>query len=175
MTGGGKMDKKLPSVRKHSIIAVSLFVIDAFILNQGVLSAGILFVSLVLSIIMSTMMIFKKERDVLKKRVLIAGIYAFMALMALGSNNLNNRIAMKHAGLIIAACENYKDKQGAYPARLSDLVPEYLEKVPLAKYTLAGDFKYLAREYNHDLMFVQFPPFGRPIYHFEARKWGYLD
>jgi len=170
------MDKKLPSIRKHSIIAVSLFVVDAFIMNQGVISALILGASLILLIIMLVMLIFKKERDLLKRRVVIAGIYVIMALMVQGSNALNNRIAMNRAGMIITACENYKNMHGAYPAKLSDLVPEFLNKVPAAKYTLiVSDFRYSAGEDGHDLMFVQFPPFGRPIYHFETKKWGYLD
>ncbi|MEK6742604.1 MAG: hypothetical protein AABZ15_03290 [Nitrospirota bacterium] len=170
------MDKKLPGIRKHSIIALSLFVLDAFILNQGVLSAGILFVALVSLAVMGAMMIFKKEREFLKRRTIIAVIYAVMALMVQGSNDLNNRVAMKHAGMIITACENYKNKHGAYPAKLSDLVPEFLNNVPPAKYTFAsGNFRYSASDTKHDLMFVRFPPFGRPIYHFETKKWGYLD
>jgi len=170
------MGKKLPSIKKHSIIAVSLFVVDAFILNQGIFSALILGVSLILLMIMLVMLIFNKERDLLKRRAVIAVIYVIMALMVQGSNALNNRIAMKRAGMIITACENYKGEHGAYPSKLSDLVPEFLNKIPAAKYTLIrSDFRYSAREDKHDLMFVRLPPFGRPIYHFEAKKWGYLD
>jgi len=55
-------------------------------------------------------------------------------------------------------------------------VPEFLNEIPAAKYTLIrSDFRYSARGDKHDLMFVRLPPFGRPIYHFEAKKWGYLD
>ena len=112
------MDKKTPSITKHSIIAVSLFVVDAFILNQGIFSALIVGVSLISLMIMLVMLIFKKERDLLKRRVVIAVIYVIMALMVQGSNDLNNRIAMKRAGMIITACENYKGKHGAYPSKI---------------------------------------------------------
>lgn len=122
---------------------------------------------------MLVIVIFKKERDSLKKKIFIAGIYAVMAVLVLVSNNLNNSIAMKRAGMIITACENYKNKHGNYPSKLEDLVPEFLNKIPTAKYALlSSNFRYSAGRY---LMYVSLPPFGRPTYSFESKKWGYLD
>lgn len=60
--------------------------------------------------------------------------------------------------------------------RLEDLVPEFLPKVPLAKYTVSqNEFQYFSSEGSHHLSYMAIPPFGRRIYEFETGKWRFLD
>jgi len=43
---------------------------------------------------------------------------------------LNNWIARQNAEIIIDACNQYKNKDGIFPERLEDLVPNYIKKIP---------------------------------------------
>lgn len=178
--GSDPKTKKMPSIRKHAIIAASLFVIDAFVFNQGVISILVYYVSFVCLFVFTVMFLLKKSREVMKIRILIAVIYIVAAFMVQQANSMNQELAMKRAKMVIAACEDYKNKHGAYPAQLTDLVPEFLQEVPATKIVIPTGisntaFRYSTRDGRHDLMYVHFPPFGRPIYHFETKKWGYLD
>ena len=38
--------------------------------------------------------------------------------------------------MLIAACEKYKDNKIEYPKKLYDLVPNFIDEIPLAKYTI---------------------------------------
>jgi hypothetical protein len=60
---------------------------------------------------------------------------------------------------------------------LDDLVPAFVERIPLAKYTLGpyNKFHYIPYEPAPSLMYVSLPPFGRPIYSFARDRWNYLD
>ena len=95
----------------------------------------------------------------------------------LGITAIQSKIADTNAKRIINACEEFHDANGRYPHTLDELVPRYLGSIPRAKYCLMfGDFWY----FNYPgsscmLMWVKVPPFGRNIYHFEDRRWGYLD
>jgi len=170
------MDPRFTNIRKHSLFAALLFFLDAYVMNQGMFSLLVFAISLFAAAIMLVMLIFKKEKELLRKRIIVAGIYAIAAVLVFVANGQNNRIAKKRATVVIAACEDYKVKRGAYPAKLSDLVPEFLREVPSAKVSLMyNDFKYYAQDGNHDLLFIALPPFGRPVYHLEQKKWTYLD
>ena len=164
----------MPNVMKSIVVAVSLFIIDAFVLNQGIIALVILFIVLPF---MAVMTIKKREVSVeLKKRLIIMGIYAAMVVLVFASNYLNNVIAKNRAEVIIKACEQYKLKNGFYPPVLSVLVPEFLEEIPNAKYTLSSDkFRYIASTDHHSLMFAAIPPFGRSYYVLEEKKWGFMD
>ena len=76
---------------------------------------------------------------------------------------------------VIEACRLYEAKHGKLPDRLADLVPEQLESVPRAKYTLVfGEFTYWASG-THTLLYVALPPSGRRLYHFEEDRWSTMD
>lgn len=96
--------------------------------------------------------------------------------LALGNATLQSKIARANAQRIITASERYHAANGRYPGKLVDLVPQYLASVPRAKYALMfGDFWYVSAPNSHAIMWVALPPFGRPIYTFEDRRWSYLD
>ena len=62
-------------------------------------------------------------------------------------------------------------------ASLNDLVPEFVDRVPLAKYTLAfNEFHYyFTSKRGTHLFYVAMPPFGRRVYSFVRDQWTYLD
>jgi hypothetical protein len=99
-----------------------------------------------------------------------------MAFLVFGSNHINNRIARNRAEALIASIEQYKNDKGAYPDNLEALVPEYIDSVPLAKYTFMWNrFQYFVTNGEASLWYVAFPPYGRPTYFFSSREWGYYD
>jgi hypothetical protein len=97
-------------------------------------------------------------------------------LLAFGNYSAQRTIAMGNAERVIEACERYREAHGAYPERLSELVPRYLNSVPRAKYCCSwGEFRYFEGPPAHMLLWYEIPPFGRRIYNFERGAWRYLD
>ena len=146
---------------------------DAFVLNQGAISAIVglwmLFVSLPLILLVKG----SKERG---RRLARIAIFLGAVLLVFGLNWANNQIAKRRFETLITAIKAFKQEHQRYPAKLDELVPEFLDHVPLAKYTLAfPSFWYIALPDYHSLFYVEFPPFGRPSYTFEKDKRWYLD
>jgi hypothetical protein len=100
-------------------------------------------------------------------------------ILVVANYNVQGKIAMANAGRIIQACEEYRKNNGAYPERLDDLIPRYLNSVPRAKYCLqSSDFRYFVSPeppQNPILHWYQVPPFGRKVYDFETGEWHYVD
>ena len=93
-----------------------------------------------------------------------------------GTFFLNEHIGNTNSKLIIKAVKNYKTTQGVYPDRLEDLVPTFLSKVPRSSFRLSSNkYIYLANNDFHQLIWVKVPPFGRYVYHFETKKWSFVD
>jgi len=159
---------------KTIIIAFSLFIVDAFILNQGGIA---LFILIIVLPFMAVRTIKKRKDSIeLKKRLIAMGIYAVMIVLVFASNHLNNVIAKIRAEAIIEACEKYMVKNSVYPSELSLLVPNFLKEIPNAKYIfISNQFKYIASNDRHSLMFISMPPFGRYYYIMEEKKWKYID
>ena len=167
------MNRKIDPVALALIIAGGLFILDAFVFNQGIIALVTIPVIIIMLLIT---LIFKKYRAKYKKRLVVIGIYLVMSVMIIASIRVNNKIAENRGEMLIEHCENYKAKYGSYPGALSDLVPEYIEKIPRAKYALQyNDFKYTANQNKHLLMYVAFPPHGRVYYCFEEGEWEQMD
>ena len=100
-------------------------------------------------------------------------------LLVVANSSVQTTIATDNAARVIQACERYREANGAYPERLSDLVPGYLSSVPMAKYCcFLGEFQYFGPpdgQQSHLLVWCQVPPFGRRVYNFERGTWRYLD
>jgi len=150
-------------------VAICLF--DVTVMGQGVLAVLATLVLLAVAIVRG---IRRHNRPaLLALRVAIA---LSLAPAALGAIALNNLHARHQAERIIAACEAFARDRGTFPESLEELVPRYLRSIPLAKYALAfGRFRYDSLDGRHSLMWVAIPPFGRPYYVLEERRWGYLD
>ena len=83
-------------------------------------------------------------------------------------------VAEANARRIIAACEAYHAANGLFPEKLDELVPQYLESVPLAKYCL-GSNRFYYYSATPLLWWQVVPPYYRKIYNFQTRSWSYLD
>ena len=103
-------------------------------------------------------------------------IYSLMIISVFGANYLNNKIARSRATQIITAVEKFKAVNNKYPIKLSELAPDYIKAIPRAKYTLySNEFSYYNLEDDPFIYYVEVPPFGRTTYHFNQKKWGYID
>lgn len=161
-------------MRRTLTIAIILFLIDAFVFNQGIIALITLIIALPIMIIKA--LIRWKDKPLLKKRLTVCGIYFLMSFLIFLSNAINNKIARGRAERLIAACETYKGKNNVYPKKLSDLVPDFINEVPFAKYTFYSNrFFYISAKNSHLLFYMAMPPFGRPTYSFEKREWKYID
>jgi hypothetical protein len=166
--------RKPLSIARASLYATGLFVLDALIFNQFVLA--FVTISVVLPVILFRAIRARKDREVLKIRLITAGIFSLMVVCILTANNLNNQLARNRTLYLAAACEKFKSERGSYPEKLSDLVPAYIPEIHSAKVTLIySGFMYIAREDRHAILFVAIPPFGRVTYTLENKSWGMID
>jgi len=96
--------------------------------------------------------------------------------LVLATSAVQIKIAEANAPQIIAACEAFHAANGRFPETLDELVPRYVPSVPRAKYCLVyGEFFYCNIDDSPILVWHVIPPFGRRIYSFQARRWGYID
>lgn len=174
---GKSTQQKFVSIYKHIIIALLLFFCTSIFIE----SLGLTFFSCLFAIIWC---LTRRERNgyTVKIKLFTIGIYVMMLVMTFGMKNINNRVAYKNAKTIIEACEQYKSKNGVYPDRLNDLVPDYLRNIPTARYTGTGGWRYFHysnKESNEAgyylLSFTYESPFGRHIYRSSDKKWRTLD
>jgi hypothetical protein len=104
-------------------------------------------------------------------------------LVVFANSYMQDEIAMAGAARIIQACERYREDNGDYPAKLSDIVPRYLDSIPTAKYCCSQhEFWYFGHPATSEkssppptLSWVQVPPFGRKVYNFVSGQWRYVD
>lgn len=173
--GAKQNEQRKPlSIAKAILYATGLFVADALIFNQFVIV--LVTICVVIPVILFKAFRARKDREVLKIRLITAGIFSLMVVCIITANNLNNQLARKRTLYLAAACEKFKSEQGSYPEKLSDLVPVYIPEIPSAKVTLIySGFMYIAREDWHAIVFVAIPPFGRVTYTLENKSWGMID
>jgi len=151
-----------------------IFIIDALFLNQGVIAMITLIVVFIFWLPLAIILIFKKQPS--RIPLIKSFIYGFMAVSVLGANTLNNKLAQNRAEALIVAIEQYHQDNAKYPDKLENLVPQYIPKVPIAKYVLSfNKFWYSNHNEYPDLYYVDLPPFGRPTYNFNHKKWIYID
>ena len=103
-------------------------------------------------------------------------MYAVLCVVALSLTIASEKLARHRANRIILAVERYRAEQGRYPDRLDDLVPRYLAAIPLANYSLLGDFYYHQDTRHGDasvwLRYLTLPPFDGPMYRFDRGRWS---
>ena len=161
-------------MRRTIIIAIILFGLDAFVLNQGIIALITLVIVLPIKIIKALMS--RKNEFFFKKRLKVCGVYLLMSVVIIISNSMNNKLAKNRAQVLIAACEKFKYKNNEYPKKLSDLIPNFIEKIPAAKYTFHSNrFFYISSKESHLLSYTVVPPFRRSIYNFVSKEWTFID
>jgi len=173
MTASAQPAVKAIKLSRTCAWAAALVAADAFVLNQGMLSA---LVGLWMLAVSLPRAVFGKPPEQRGPRLARVAIMLGAVALVFGLNWANNQIARHRADTLVAAVKAFKQAHQRYPAKLDELVPEFIDHVSPAKYVVMfSAFYYLAAPDSHSLFYVEFPPFGRPIYDFEKAKWWYLD
>ena len=113
-------------------------------------------------------MVLKKQKPRAKELILKAGVFVLFAGLILGIGRLNNSYAMRGAVRLANVCEEYKSKTGAYPDSFKKLIPEYIEDIPVAKFTTIW-MQY--RLVDNKIMFVLEPGILAKSYDLATKKW----
>jgi hypothetical protein len=172
------------SVLRGLAVPIALFVLDGLVMGQGVLTALVAVGAVVVSAPLAVVARMRHREEAFLRHLRRAIVYPATAAVVIGFVALGNLHARRAADRVIAACDAYRTTHGRYPAKLDDLVPELLPSVPRATPTLTfGAFSYSEGlpadgadgKQRPSLMYVKIPPFGRPVYLFEEKRWSYLD
>jgi hypothetical protein len=151
------------------IVAGLLFVMDALIGN-------VVFLSLLVGIfqvVVGLPILYLKDGR--RQRLRNISIFLGVLVMVIVMVNVNAYIAPLHADRLIKAIESYRAANGVYPQKLDDLVPKFIDHVPLAQYTIGGVFFYV-RGGTREPPMLWYNPHGMDhrTYYFETRDWHYL-
>lgn len=163
----------MPNLTKATAIALGVFIVDAFVLNIGALGLIVLFM---VPWMFAKALKVKGDRPLFKRHMTITGFYLASALAVLFSIYINNSIATERAERIISALKSYHAERGEYPEDIYDLIPDYINKIPKAKYSFMNSrFTYSVEDGKHVLSFMVLPPHGRSYYALEDGKWGFMN
>jgi len=162
---------KSHSLTKPLLAALLLVFVDGYVLSQGVLIS----IVAVWQVVSGLANVASSKTSETRKLVLARmGIFVFAAVAVFSFNAFNKKIAQSRAEQLVTAIKAYRQAENKYPDKLKDLVPEYIPKVPLAKYSMMyNEFHYSGK--YHFLFYVSFPPFTRPSYFFDRNEWATVD
>jgi hypothetical protein len=143
---------------------------DALMVNTVFLSL----LAAIFQVLVGLPLLFLKQ-DGRRQRLRNIGIFVSILLMVVVMVNVNAYIAPLHADRLIQAIESYRTETGVYPKKLDDLVPNFIDHVPCAQYTLLGIFWYTGGGTAEPPM-LWYNPHGMDhrIYRFKTKDWGYL-
>ena len=163
-----------PSVRRAICLGTLLIAFDAVIIGQGGIA---LFVGLWLLVIgLPLTFLRKKYATVRPQRLRNIAIYLVAVMLVFALNAINNRIAQSRAESLVTAVKTFYAEHGRYPKSLLELVPVFVDQLPVAKYTIGqNQFRYQTSDSYTSLSYVRLAPFGRSIYSFTDDKWSFRD
>jgi hypothetical protein len=162
------------SIWRPIFFGTFLVVIDASFLNQGVLAVLVGLWMLLVGLPRSFLV--KKYARVRVARLRNIAIYFLAVILVFVFNSANNHLTRSRAETLVSAVKAFHDKNQRYPKSLEELVPAYIKRVPLVRYTFTFNrFSYFTSDQDTSLLYVSFPPFGRRIYSFTHDAWHGLD
>ncbi len=164
-------------MRRTAVILGLLFLFDLGYAGQGIFSILVAAGGLLLLSVGAIWSAARREAPRARSRALRASLYLVLGIAAYFTATVHRVTAERRADRVIEACRAFEARRGGLPARLDELVPEFLPAVPKAKLTLAyNTFSYSSFDAgSHTLMYTTLPPFGRRTYHFESRRWSLSD
>jgi hypothetical protein len=116
------------------------------------------------------------ERPGWSLTLLRIGIPVLTLALVRANNAVQLGVAEANAQRVVAACEAYHAANGRFPEKLDELVPQYINSVPVARYCLGPScFFYYSSFGTPKLWWQVVPPHFRKIYNFDSRSWSYLD
>lgn len=151
----GTVIGKPASLRLSWVGAAFLFFFDAvlflgFGLIISLLMAGISWLSALLRLLIS-----KRQAIRLFAK---GGIYILATALIFGVFHFNKWVGQKNSKVVIEALHAYKADHNTYPKELDELIPKYLDAVPLSAYRLAiNSYNYRSRKETHNLIWANFP------------------
>ena len=158
-------------IRVSIVIALILLAWDAVLNGTYILSAMVCPVWILFSVVKNL-----SQTSHWKLTLVKIMIPVFTLGLVLANDSVQSRIAKANAARVVAACEQFHVDYGRFPQSLDELVPRYIPSVPRAKYCLDyGRFLYWNYDGNPMLVWYAVPPFGREVYNFKNRTWGYID
>lgn len=153
------------------VIVGCIAAFDDFLMCQGIM-AMVATIPVMVALLPGTIMSAFRAPRPAPARAAAAGLGVLLVLSLLAFMPANISLAKHRAQELVTACYKYKAGHGEFPEKLQDLVPEFIPKVPRAKYTARnGNFNYR----RGNLMWVSMEPFGRSYYDFDREKWGFYD
>lgn len=151
-----------------------LLVIDVFLFNDAFISAAI--GAWMLLIALPRAAFFTKAPELKRYRLRRAAVFIGAAVLVFAYTFGNNEIAARRAETLIVAVNSFKERHHRYPAKLDELTPDFIDRIPQAKDTLMfNSFFYNSTPEDHVLFYITMPPFGRRVYSFERKEWFSLD
>ncbi|OJW10541.1 MAG: hypothetical protein BGO49_22735 [Planctomycetales bacterium 71-10] len=91
------------------------------------------------------------------------------------NDTIQRGVAEVNSRRIVAACEDFHVANGRFPKTLDELVPQYMDSVPVAKYCLGPGCRFLYIPNAPLLVWEVVTPYYRKIYNFNSRTWSYID
>ena len=161
------------SIRGSLGAAVAVLALDVGFLGSILFSAVLCPLWLLVSLVRSSL--YGPNASLFLTRIAIPMV---TFLLVLANDAFQRGVAETNAEKVVAACESYRVDNGRFPRKLDQLVPRYLDSVPVAKYCLGpGRFIYTSSENTGvaKLFWYVAPPRLRKVYDFEARSWSYLE
>ena len=124
------------NIRTSIFKAIALYVWDGLIASQGVVAIITLFIIVFVASPRILIPFFKKNKDLARQRALRTAVYLLATIVTFFTIFLNCKLAAQRADELIKVCNSYNEEYGKFPGKLEDLVPEFIPKIPLAKFAL---------------------------------------
>ena len=161
-----------PSILPSIIFATILFCFDALMMNFVLW----LWLAVVWQVLVAVVFLFLNQNESVRRhRLRKIVVYSLAALLAPGVVRVNEHVAPLHAQRLINAVEDYRATTGAYPKKLEDVVPEFIDKVPRPQYTLGSMFFYVEGLSRGPVLWYNPHGMDHRRYHFTTKEWTYLD
>ncbi len=155
------------------VVVVVLFVVDVFLLNQGIIATLFAGGAVLFGLVRMLWAFIRRQPGLAVERSARIGLYLVLMFATMPAIGLLNQVANRNMKTVIRAVEAYKGEYGRYPDSLSQLVPEFLKKVPAAKPALmAASFSYLTQPGRHTIRYMTMPLNSFEYYEFERKRWG---
>lgn len=167
-------DPKPAKMYVHGCMGFAVFLVGAIVMDSLSFALLCVFIAII------WVALHRKGGYTRKAKLAVIGIYVLALLMVFAVKSINDRVSHANAKVIIAACEKCREKTGRYPDGLNDLVPGYLPRVPVARYTFISSGFYYHRDRgasanNFRLIFVNEAPFARMVYDSTHKQWRSID
>lgn len=137
------------------IATLGIVLVSEGVFGEGLIGAGAMGAASGLLLVFTAIAHLAGARETSSVFISCAAVFVLGAGVHLAAVKANMAVAHHRLGLIASAAENYKNKYGKQPESLDALAPEFISRIPRAKYTLMFGQFYLA---DNKIMFMGTSP-----------------